>query len=693
MRHLGTRRNVTQEDLEDLIMEAREQLTRAGELTDRRDQALDSLLARTGNGLHGIRHRRKGEEQRPKPFAGAADNRVRWSDHATDCMVSLIMEALSAAELHVVPVGGQGAEARAEALTRLARWCVGAMGSAWDEQLELAVRYTLTDSPGVGGAVVGWERRPVRTARRVDVGEVAQALLAALPERTADEVLRLLEDGAAEDDVALLQAAEGYLRADRRTARAVLRALAQDGAAEFLAVTDWEEGPSVRAMRYYDDFLLPSRCEDLAYASPWFRCEWVSAPRLRALAASNGWSRTFVEETLRHEATEFLSFGGDGVGREELRGLYQLVYAYEAETDEDGCVLRWQTVFSAAKGVTACGRELLRGRKGGWPAVIFRRERLNRMLLQSRGLAEVAAPEQEAAKHLCDVAANNALIGGLPPVVSRGVRGALKIRSLDVIRLQGVNSEVKFMQPPAYPAQANAEVQRLRDSVYEYLGLATKGGDSEILGVRRRKLVKLWMNALQDLLGAVLSLAQANASDALLAEILGRVPDDPSLRRDIAGSFTLRLEVNPEDLFAKNVIEKVQALGQVLGQMDRQRAVDTTPLALRVTRVLFPDVSEAMIRTPRQLGEAELRDEEDNYLRIRAGLRPRMDTAGGWDYAARLGFWERLAQEQPEALAEMAPEAQAFAQEWVEALRQQARQFGENADLGRTGSEAVEAMG
>lgn len=70
-----------------------------------------------------------------------------------------------------------------------------------------------------------------------------------------------------------------------------------------------------------------------------------------------------------------------------------------------------------------------------------------------------------------------------------------------------------------------------------------------------------------------------------------------------------------------------------------------------------------------------------------------MDTEGRWDYAARLTFWVRLEQENPEALAEMPPAAQAFAQEWVAALHQQAAQFGENAELGRTGSEAIEPMG
>lgn len=115
-------------------------------------------------------------------------------------------------------------------------------------------------------------------------------------------------------------------------------------------------------------------------------------------------------------------------------------------------------------------------------------------------------------------------------------------------------------------------MERLRNGVYEYLGLQMKEGDANLLGIRRRKLVKHWMDNLQELLGTMLSLAQAHASDRLLAEVLGRSADAPGLRRDVSGGFRLRLEINPENLFARNVIEKTQALGQILGTMDRQRA-------------------------------------------------------------------------------------------------------------------------
>ena len=702
MKRLGTREAVSGEAREELIRVAREQLTKAQEATACRDAAVARMLARTRNAdpLGGVQKKREGSDRRPEPFEGAADNRVRWADFAVECTLSLILESLSTAELRVIPVGGSdGEEERAFALTKLAKWCLGRLGGQWQEQLELAVRYALTDSPALGGVLVSWEKRAVKAPRVITLEEAVSAVLKSDETLSAEEAIRLVRGGgeapemvSALDLDGVVQSLVGAFGIGEALAKKVLRAFrGGEDEVEVLATVDWDEGPRVKALRYYDDFLIPSRCEDVAFASPWFRSAWLTEAQLRAQAQEHGWSEQWVEETLGHEGEELVSFGGCSVSRDELSGLYQVITAYEAQTDEDGVVLRWQTVLSCAEG-TACGRELLRGNKGGYPCVVFRRERLSPRLLESRGIAEVAAPEMETAKALSDGAANNALVGGLPPVLARNVRGRVSLRSLDVVRLTGANSEVKFMQPPAYPAQANGEVARLRAGVYEYLGLATADGDKDMLGVRRRKLVKTWMENLQELLGAMLSLAQSEASDGCLAMVLGRAGMDGNVRQDVSGAFRLRLEVNPEDLFARNVIEKTQALGQILGTLDRAKAVDTTPLALRATRVLFPDISDEMMQSPNALNDREISAEEENYVKIRSGLKPKMDTEGRWDYAARLAFWQKLEQENPEALAEM-PEASAeFAKQWVQALQQQAEQFGENAALGRTGSAQVQPM-
>ena len=178
-----------------------------------------------------------------------------------------------------------------------------------------------------------------------------------------------------------------------------------------------------------------------------------------------------------------------------------------------------------------------------------------------------------------------------------------------------------------------------------------------------------------------------------LRRALGRDAALPGLREDIEGHYALQLEVNVDDLIAKSVIDKVQAFGQILGPMDRQRQVDTAPILRAAVRALFPDVGDEALRTLQASKTRDLQDEQANFVAIKAGLRPQMDVEGNWDYAARLAFWERLTQENPAALDDMAPEARAFAEEWVAALRQQADQFGPNAELGKTGSPAVAPLG
>ena len=52
-------------------------------------------------------------------------------------------------------------------------------------------------------------------------------------------------------------------------------------------------------------------------------------------------------------------------------------------------------------------------------------------------------------------------------------------------------------------------------------------------------------------------------------------------------------------------------------------------------------------------------------------------------------YFQQLQQENPDAIAEMSPTSQEMMQRWLAALEQQNTQFGENAEIGRTGVEGV----
>ena len=190
---------------------------------------------------------------------------------------------------------------------------------------------------------------------------------------------------------------------------------------EYIARIAREEVPALNAWQFGTEFLIPSKTRDFQFLSPWYRVEWVSIPRLYDLAEAGGWSNEFVEETIKCKG-QSLNLATNDTFRisDDYREMVQLCYAYTIDETATGETARWQTIFSAAPGLTACGREIVRINKAKWPAVLLTRERNSDNLLDSRGLALLASPSLDLAKKLVDTGSNNAIVGGLPPVLSRG---------------------------------------------------------------------------------------------------------------------------------------------------------------------------------------------------------------------------------------------------------------------------------
>jgi len=636
--------------------------------------------------------RRDSEAEAAWPFDGASDQRLRWGDTIFQEYLSLVMIAISSAETDISCGGDPAGVERARALKQLLSGTLSRLGAAGQSQVMAMLHFMLCDTPAVAALDVSWRRRATLGVAVLDAeslqGEYAAAMEAsgaAGRDDAAIEWTAALANESPRDGVrAWLVGAKAVRDED---ADAVIDALAEDGECEALVVVGQNEGPEIKALRYMRDFCVPRVTEDFDYASPWFKSEWVTESQLRERVAEFDWDPDWVEDTLNYKGFEMFNETGYTV-REDVKDLVNLVWCYFAETNERGETTRYVVVLSQADG-SAFGKRVIRTRRGKWNTAIFRREVRDANITNSRGIAEIAAPAQGAAKSIRDMAANNAIVGSLPPVKAKGarVRNVL-IEPFAVVNM-GASDDLTFMQPPAYPAAAKEAEQKIYDDLLKYLGVSN--GETDV-SERRRQFMQWFLAQWRDFLVLLLEVVQDNASD----EYVMRATETDDVRgvkaQDVSGKFTLTLRLDPTNLDNSKLIEKANAAANILQSIDRKGVIDTEPVARYIFSMMFPDIPSAAMKSADQLIADDVADEEQNFVKIKAGLMPRMDTDGRWNYEARLEWHQKMQQENPDAIAEMPPLAQDNYQRWIAALQQMVTQYGENAEIGRTGVQGVQAQ-
>lgn len=705
---------LTPEQLGSIRQECSTWNTRASSFWDKRYDSDRSRSCTWGGQHHDGRIWDEFNPEKPGLFDGAADLRVRWGDRVTLDKQALLAGALALAQIRIDGTG-PASQRMARALNVLLRWMIRDMGARWMREWMALIHWYVSDTPGVAMMAVKWMRERRIEYRTVTLDTLRGMWLARDLARAADEYEQLAAQAAVEAGLAALlspedpkhafavESAASLLAAAHRItmadARAAARALAAGPGepAEFVAEADPEERAGLTARRFGDDFVVKDNCKDFENDSPWFVPEWVSPEELRSRVASEGWDSAFVEEVLAQGESPVLANGPDGQdvtpagesGSNAKTGKRQIVWAYLIGVDAKGRTAKYVTVFGAGQ-TTAFGVRMLRGRRGRWPAVYFQREVTSRYLLDSRGVSELAAPAQGMAKCLLDAASNNGLIGGVPPVTAKGF--SVRNQYVEPLRIIGmnVNEEFNFMQPPQFPAAALNVVKDLDAQLRDYFGLPREDGDTAASATRQRAEVSWFLDQACDVLRMMLELAQEQASDALLAQVTDDQGAPAGLRReDISGRFRVAVTLNADDLDAERLVEKMKATGTVLMAMDRAGVIDSTPLISNALLKLFPDVGAAALRTGEAAAASEAEAEAMNLVKIRAGVMPLMNTDGAWDYAARLGFYQKLLEGNPQVFADLPPDRQQMLQQWTAALAQQQTQFGENREIGRTGVEGV----
>ena len=691
MRRIGTEARLSDEERQSLLDDLAYWHTQIADdhLLENRESYEKAFDCKwPGQNVKGVRLDTANEEA--WPFEGASDQRIRWGEKIYFDYLALVIVSISGCDVEITCGGDAPGQEKARALKLLLKGALDSLGAKGYAELMALFRYMLCDTPAVGAMSVEWRKRVSVGVVELDFDSL-QAEYASSAEANGDSpedaAIDFANGLAGEDEAARDQVRE-WLMSRRRIREEdvdeVMDALSEDGECETRSIVEENEGPDIRALRYGDDFCIPKICNDFDYASPMFRGEWVTETQLRARVADQGWDPEWVNETLEHKGMEMVTELGT-YPVEEVKDLVNIVWCYTAETNDAGETTRYVSVLSHAAG-SAFGKRIIRTRRGKWNMAFFRREVRSGSILDARGLAEIAAPAQGTAKSLRDMAANNAIVGSLPPVKAKGARVRNALLEPFVVVNMGQNDDLTFMQPPAFPAAADKQEEKIKKDLLEYTGVSD--GETDVTD-RRRAFVTWFLQQWRDFLVLLLEVAQDNASDAYVLRATETDDVKGVKAQGVAGDFLISLRLDPTNLDNEKLIAKMNATSAFLQAMDRKGSVDTEPVVRQCFTMMFPELAGKSFKSPEQLTADDLADEQLNFAKIKAGVMPQMNTDGGWNYAARLEFWQRIQEENPDAISEMSPRSLEMMEQWIAALEQQNTQYGENAEIGKTGVKGV----
>jgi len=690
-----------------------------------------------GQAPDGLKHESYlGEE--PEPFEGSSDTRIRLADITINEDVMLLVTAAMRAQINF-----RGTEkndlARAGNMAIFMRWVLrNYLGVTWIKELIKLANYMLGDTPGIALLGINWRQERALRLERVDIKTLMDRYVKQVVEVAAqnaeqgggvaseEEIVSQAQQAAIDFQTAL--ADQEYGEADLADllmqfypikparARKVVKDLRKTGFAEFPMPYIKRDGPDVCAKRIYEDWYIAANTGEFQESPLWFESEWMSKAKILERQITDGWSEKFIEGVVGKKVSEY---GSDGVsekregGQEGVAafptyvydkdgnlvvrdaiyytGLYQIVTAYYMAIDEDGIPGKYFQTFHPEVDVAAFEPRLLDYKHGKYPGHVFQREILSSRMMDSRGIAEVAGPVQGLLKMYFDSFGDHAQIAGVPPILSRGRQrmGALRIGPLKELILKR-DGDVRFMDPPKYPATCEAMIKQLTQQHNEYFGRPGAEVPEGIVALQREFKILWFLQNVREALSQMFALCQQYAPDELVQRVTNR-EGEPILRsaEEIQGQYDLELAFDPRDMDIEYLKVVAEIIKNLLMAMDRDQTIQSAPIVSALLWRLSPELAEASVKDVDTANRDQLEDEVRQYQKIRAGTEPILPDDGSVNYAIRLQLYRDLQAANPEVFADMAPDKMAILDSRLKRMEMLVEQFGTNAEIGRQGGKTA----
>lgn len=671
------------------------------DLTDHIEQAEENHDTRYciwgGQSNDQRKHAVAGSDNQPFPWEGASDLRVPVADEIVNHGVALDTVALARANVRAVAVEG-GDLAKAAVVSNFMRWLLQSQMTELSDQAEILANYRRERGIGVLG--IFWQQSVQKTQQPISVAEIAQ---------TNPDVATAIAEGLFTDELAQLLAVQFNVSAKK--AKRMLKDLRDTGSTTVPFVVQQVNRPVVCAYAVGEDIFFPPNTQSLQAARVIFRRQWMSPEQLREKTVSDGWDEEAVEEAIERclgadgtpisNETMFTSRYAERIGvtaLDEYKGLVEVVYAYERLSDEDGVPGIYCTTFCPSlhtdeeEGPGYFKHELLGYRHGLYPFVAFPRERLSRLILDTRGAPEVARGFQDAIKTEVDARRDNASLATVPPIRHPVGRAPGRIGPGSYISERRPN-EYGFMETPP-PPQSSVEIQtRLDQMALKYFGRPVPGDESGEWQVKQQKEIQTWLKCWSQALNQTWQLWSQYGPEEVWFRVIGSGTQNPEkfAKSEFSGTWDFYLAADVANNDPEIWQAKLKTLAEVLSTFDRNGQADYDRVLFKAIEAIDPLWAEEIV-TPKGVAAAkEVSETQSDISKLWSGVDLDAPTQGV-NPELRMQVIQNWTQGVPDnpavdvqARLQADPALQKRLQRYVEQLQFQMTQR-QNAQIGRIGT-------
>ena len=652
------------------------------------------------------------------PWEGASDMRNYTSDGAVNEISAMLYMSFWNSVMKLAGSSPDDIDDSATATTYL-DWMVHfQLHRELDAEVELSAQYF--NAHGSVGLGVFWEREVGRKMVKVKMqdlmamsqqaqqalqqggaqgpeAELAQ-VIAVFPQLLLDptlesqavEAVKYIYDiyvrrQIAEDDE--LQESDVLLLSTKR-AKAAVRGLREDGMAELPMPYLCKNQPSIRALKPYRDFVMPTEAGEVQDSPIVFVRQLMTEADLRSRVLADGWSEEWVEEAIKTRgkfSTWELNNPYQPNGTYSWRAIdnrswfIETVWAYRKQVDEDGITQVQYTVFNPHVTANGSGKELagkdgiLNNPRAAYPIIVGRRERFDRSWLASRGLPEILNTYQMVEKNMIDSVVDLASISVVPPLnVPKGISTRYKIGP--AVQNEYVpGREAKFMDMPTRGVPVAVEVmQEVQRKVARYAGLFHPEVPPQLSAIMQQPLVKKFLIMWGEALQMAYEMTVKFAPDKI-EKVTGSAPSGDNENFHYVMHFD-STQFQPDLMEAK-----LQAFSNLIPE-DSEGVIDKTQLIALKARMIDPAMAKELVLQKGQASIRILKDTMGDILNMFAGSEPvYADSSNDPAAPTKMQNAQQILQSNPNYMGSLAPEvlAEIFGEQQAQMMAQQSAQSGQ----------------